>query len=42
MVIKRPFPGSSRSLWGEPERYGTDYWDKIPGVYYTGDAAYDR
>jgi len=39
MVIKRPFPGLIASLWGEPERYGHDYWDKIPGVYYTGDAA---
>ncbi len=26
MVIKRPFPGLTASLWGEPERYGTDYW----------------
>ena len=39
MVIKRPFPGLIASLWGEPERYGRDYWDKIPDVYYTGDAA---
>jgi len=39
MVLKRPFPGLIATLWGEPERYGTDYWDKIPEVYYTGDAA---
>jgi acetyl-CoA synthetase len=39
MVIKRPFPGLIASLWGEPERYGRDYWDKITDVYYTGDAA---
>jgi acetyl-CoA synthetase len=39
MVIRRPFPGLIASLWGETERYGTDYWGKIEGVYYTGDAA---
>jgi acetyl-CoA synthetase len=40
MVLKRPFPGLIARLWGEPERYGRDYWDKIPGVYYTGDSAH--
>ena len=40
MVIRRPFPGLTASLWGEPERYGRDYWEKIPGVYYTGDSAH--
>jgi len=39
MVIKRPFPGLTPALWGEPERYGRDYWNIIPGVYYTGDSA---
>jgi acetyl-CoA synthetase len=40
MVIKRPFPGLTPALWGEPERYGRDYWEKIPNVYYTGDSAH--
>ena len=40
MVLKRPFPGLTAALWGEPERYGRDYWQKIPGVYYTGDSAW--
>jgi acetyl-CoA synthetase len=39
MVIRRPFPGLTASLWGEPERYGADYWSRIPGVYSTGDSA---
>ncbi len=39
MTIKRPFPGLTPSLWGEPERYGSDYWQILPGVYYTGDSA---
>lgn len=38
VVLKRPFPGLTATLWGEPERYGTDYWGRIPGVYFTGDA----
>jgi acetyl-CoA synthetase len=40
MVLKRPFPGLIAALWGEPERYGRDYWQRIPGVYYTGDSAH--
>ncbi len=40
MVLKRPFPGLIAQLWGEPERYGRDYWEKMPGVYYTGDSAH--
>ena len=40
MSIKRPFPGLTPMLWGEPERYGTDYWERISGVYYTGDSAH--
>jgi acetyl-CoA synthetase len=40
MRIKRPFPGLIATLWGEPERYVADYWDRIPGGYYVGDAAH--
>ena len=40
MVLKRPFPGLTAGLWGEPERYGRDYWERIPGVYYSGDSAH--
>ena len=40
-VIKRPFPGLTSTLWGEPDRYGADYWERIANahVYSTGDAA---
>jgi len=40
-VIRRPFPGLTATLWGEPERYGRDYWRRIPDqtVYFSGDAA---
>ena len=40
MVIRRPFPGLTPTLWGEPERYATDYWERIKGSYYVGDAAH--
>ncbi len=40
MVLTRPFPGLTPALWGEPGRYGRDYWEKIPGVYYSGDSAH--
>ena len=40
MVLKRPFPGLTAALWGEPERYSKDYWERIPGFYYSGDSAY--
>ena len=40
MRIRRPFPGLIATLWGEPDRYRTDYWERIPGGYYVGDAAH--
>ena len=40
MVIKRPFPSLTPALWGEPERYGADYWEKIHGLYFTGDSVH--
>jgi acetyl-CoA synthetase len=40
MVIRRPFPGLTPTIWNDPERYTADYWGRIPGVYYSGDAAH--
>ncbi len=39
VVLTRPFPGLTATIWGDPERYARDYWGRIPGVYCTGDAA---
>jgi len=39
VVLTQPFPGLTPTLWGERERYKVDYWSRIPGCYYTGDAA---
>ncbi len=40
LVIRKPFPGLTARLWKEPERYGRDYWNRIEGVYFTGDSAH--
>jgi len=40
VVLRRPFPGLTPALWGEPERYAADYWQRIPDVYTTGDSAH--
>jgi acetyl-CoA synthetase len=42
LVIARPFPGLIQTLWGDPQRYARDYWERIPDrrVYYTGDSAH--
>ncbi len=39
-VLTMPFPGLTPTLWGDPDRYRRDYWERIPGVYFTGDAGY--
>ena len=39
VVITRPFPGLTATIWSDPERYAFDYWGRIPGAYFTGDAA---
>jgi len=38
-VCRRPFPGLTPTLWRDHERYVQDYWNRVPGVYYSGDAA---
>jgi acetyl-CoA synthetase len=39
LVIKRPWPSMLRTIYGDPERFQRQYWDEIPGVYFTGDGA---
>jgi acetyl-CoA synthetase len=39
LIIRRPWPGMARTLWRDAERYKQQYWERIPGVYMTGDAA---
>ena len=37
LVIKSPWPGMLRGIYGDPERYQQIYWSRIPGVYFAGD-----
>jgi len=39
LVIKRPWPAMSRTIWGDKDRYFRTYWEKYPGIYLTGDGA---
>lgn len=39
LVIRRPWPAMFRTLWRDPQRYASQYWQRIEGVYMTGDAA---
>jgi len=39
LVIKKPWPSMLRTVHGDPERYRSQYWEPIPGVYFTGDGA---
>ena len=40
MVLKRPFPGLIADALGRARALRRDYWQRIPGVYYTGDSAH--
>jgi acetyl-CoA synthetase len=39
LVIKKPWPGMLRTIYGDPDRYVQQYWSQIDGVYFTGDGA---
>ncbi|MDW8083601.1 MAG: acetate--CoA ligase [Candidatus Caldarchaeum sp.] len=42
LVIRKPWPGMPgppTGMWNEPDRYRQVYWEKINGVFFTGDYA---
>jgi acetyl-CoA synthetase len=39
LVLTKPWPGMLQTLWNDPQGYAQAYWEKIPGVYVTGDVA---
>ncbi len=39
LVIRKPWPAMLRGVWGDPERYRTQYWTTVPGAYFAGDSA---
>src|SRR5207248_1072177 len=39
LVCRRPWPGMTRGIWGDDERYLDSYWRRFPGVWTHGDWA---
>ena len=39
LVIKKPWPGMMRTVYGDPERFKETYFTLYPGIYFTGDGA---
>ena len=39
LVCTRPWPGMTRGVWGDRERYLDTYWRRFPGVWTHGDWA---
>jgi acetyl-CoA synthetase len=45
LVVRRPWPGMARTVWGDPERYRDSYWSayaghgEFGGYYVAGDGA---
>jgi acetyl-CoA synthetase len=39
LVIRKPWPGMLRGIWGDPDRFVKQYWSKYADIYFTGDGA---
>jgi acetyl-CoA synthetase len=40
LALTKPWPAMLRGIYGDPERFATQYWTRWPdGVYFTGDGA---
>ena len=39
LVCRRPWPGMTRGVWRDPERYLDTYWRRFPGLWTHGDWA---
>jgi acetyl-CoA synthetase len=39
LVLRKPWPGMLRGIWGDPDRFVKQYWSKYPDIYFTGDGA---
>jgi acetyl-CoA synthetase len=39
LVIAKPWPSMIRGIWGDDERFKTQYWSDVPGKYLCGDNA---
>jgi acetyl-CoA synthetase len=39
LIIDRPWPSMLRTVWGDHERFVSQYFSRFPGAYFTGDGA---
>ncbi len=39
LVCTKPWPGMTRGIWGDPDRYMATYWSRWPNVWVHGDWA---
>jgi acetyl-CoA synthetase len=39
LVVKEPWPGMLRGIWGDDQRYKDTYWSRFEGMYFAGDGA---
>jgi acetyl-CoA synthetase len=39
LVVKQPWPGMLRGIWGDDQRYKDTYWSRFDGMYFAGDGA---
>jgi acetyl-CoA synthetase len=37
LIIRQPWPGMLRGIWGDPQRFAETYWSEVAGAYFTGD-----
>ena len=37
LISRKPWPGMTQGIWGDPERYIETYWSRVPGVWFHGD-----
>ena len=40
LVVKYPWPGMLRGIWGDPQRYKEQYWSQHKNTYFAGDGAH--
>ena len=39
LVIRKPWPGMLRGIYGDRDRFIETYWSKVKGMYFAGDSA---
>jgi acetyl-CoA synthetase len=40
LVLRKPWPGMLRGIWGDPKRFREQYFGKYESTYFTGDGAH--